>query len=71
MEYQFILQIVTDGSVNYTKRYDSALDAVRAYEACTDYGFARYEREIVLVEPNGAVRSKIFQTPYGVASTVK
>lgn len=64
---QFLLQIVTDGAVTWSKMYDCALDAVRAYEACVDHGFARYEREIVLVEPNGKVHNKLFQVPYGVS----
>jgi hypothetical protein len=63
----YTVQIVTDGAVSWIKSYDCALDAVRAYEACVDHGFARYEREIVLVEPNGKVHNKIFQVPYGVA----
>jgi hypothetical protein len=64
---QFLLQIVTDGSVSWSKQYDNALDAVKAYERVTDYGFAKYEREAVLVEPNGKVHNKVFQVPYGVA----
>ena len=64
---QFLLQIVTDGSTTWSKQYDNALDAVKAYERVTDYGFAKYEREAVLVEPNGKVHTKVFQVPYGVA----
>jgi len=64
---QFLLQIVTDGSTTWSKQYDNALDAVKAYERVTDYGFAKYEREAVLVEPNGKVHNKVFQVPYGVA----
>jgi hypothetical protein len=64
---QFLLQIVTDGSTTWSKQYDNALDAVKAYERVTDYGFAKYEREAVLVEPNGKVHTKLFQVPYGVA----
>lgn len=67
----YTVQIVTDGAVTWTKRYDCALDAVKVYEACVDYGFARFEREIVLIEPNGKTHNKIFQTPYGIVSTVK
>jgi hypothetical protein len=63
----FLLQIVTDGSTTWSKQYDNALDAVKAYERVTDYGFAKYEREAVLVEPNGKVHTKVFQVPYGVA----
>jgi hypothetical protein len=64
---EFLLQIVTDGSVTWSKKYDNALDAVHAYDKVIDYGFAKYEREAMLVEPNGKVHSKLFQVPYGVA----
>lgn len=63
----YTLQIVTDGAVTWTKQYDCALDAVHAYDKIIDYGFAKYEREAVLIEPNGKVHSKLFQVPYGVA----
>lgn len=63
----YTVQIVTDGAVSWIKTYDCALDAVRAYDKVVDYGFARYEREAVLIEPNGKVHNKIFQVPYGVA----
>jgi hypothetical protein len=71
MEYEFMLQIVTDGSVTYSKKYDNAIDAVKAYERVVDYGFAHYWLEAVLVEPSGKAHSKTFQTPYGIPSTVK
>ena len=64
---QYKLQIVTDGAVPCTKTYDCALDAVHAYDKVVDYGFARFEREAVLIEPNGKTHTKIFQVPYGVA----
>lgn len=63
----FLLQVITDGSVTFIKRYDCALDAIHAYDKFVDWGFARFEKEIVLIEPNGKVHSKIFQAPYGVA----
>ena len=61
----FMLQVVTDGDVTWSKRYDCALDAVHAYDKVDDYGFARHSREAVLIEPNGKVHSKTFQTPSG------
>ena len=64
---QFLLQIVTDGAVTWSKQYDNALDAVKAYDKVIDYGFAKFEREAVLIEPNGKVHTKLFQVPYGVA----
>ena len=63
----YVVQIVTVGAVSWIKSYDCALDAVHAYDKVIDYGFARYEREAVLIEPNGKVHNKIFQVPYGVA----
>lgn len=63
----FTLSIITDGAATWSKTYDCALDAVQAYNKVTDYGFAKYEREAVLVEPNGKVHNKIFQANYGVA----
>ena len=63
----YVVQIVTDGAVTWIKSYDCALDAVHAYDKVIDYGFARYEREAVLIEPNGKVHNKIFQVSYGVA----
>lgn len=62
----FMLQVITDGSVTWSKKYDCALDAVHAYDKVIDYGFAKYEREAVLVEPNGKIHSKLFQVLYGV-----
>lgn len=61
----YMLQVVTDGSVTWSKQYDCALDAVHAYDKVDDYGFARHSREAVLIEPNGKVHSKTFQTPSG------
>jgi len=63
----FTLEIITDGATTWSKRYDCALDAVHAYDKVIDYGFARYEREAVLIEPNGKVHSKTFQVPYNIA----
>ena len=63
----YTVQIVTDGAVSWIKSYDCALDAVHAYDKVIDYGFAKYEREAVLIEPNGKIHNKIFQVPYGVA----
>lgn len=64
---EFLLKIITDGSTTWSKSYEFALDAVHAYDKVIDYGFAKYEREAVLIEPNGKVHSKLFQVPYGIA----
>jgi hypothetical protein len=63
----YLLQIITDGALFWSKSYDCALDAVRAYDKVIDYGFAKYECEAVLIEPNGKTHNKIFQVPYGIA----
>lgn len=59
-DYSFLLQVVTDGSVTWSKRYDNAIDAIRAYDKFIDYGFAKYLLEVVLVEPNNKVHVKSF-----------
>jgi len=59
-DYSFLLQVVTDGSVSWSKRYDNAIDAIRAYDKFVDYGFANYLLEVVLVEPNNKVHTKSF-----------
>jgi hypothetical protein len=62
-DYIFQVFASSDGSVTYTKQFNNALEAVRIYESFVDYGFARFEREIGLVEPNGKVHTKIFTRP--------
>ena len=61
----FLLQVMNDGVMTWSKKYDCALDAVRAYERITDWGFAHYALEAVLFEPNGKVHNKIFKCPVG------
>jgi hypothetical protein len=63
MDYEFMLQIVEDGAVTYSGRYNNALEAVNAYNKIVDYGFCHIWREAVLVEPNGKTHSKIFERP--------
>jgi hypothetical protein len=63
MNYQFMLQIVEDGAITFSQRYDNALDAVNAYNKCVDYGNSRIWREILLVEPNGKAHAKTFDYP--------
>jgi hypothetical protein len=60
----YIIQVVEDGSVTFSQRYISALEAVHAYDRFVDYGVAKYSREIVLVEPSGLAHSKAFDGPY-------
>ena len=70
-DYIFQVFVSVDGSVTYTKQFNSALEAVKVYDSCVDHGFARFEREIVLVEPNGKTHTKIFQVPYAIAMSHK
>lgn len=62
-EYQFTLQVITDGSVTYSRKYNNALEAVQAYERISDWGFAINTLEAVLVEPNGKIHDKMFERP--------
>ena len=61
--YSFMLQVVTDGAVTFSQKYSNAVDAVSAYNKFVDHGTCRYQREIVLVEPNGKAHSKVFEYP--------
>jgi hypothetical protein len=61
--YTFMVQVVEDGEVSFSQKYDSALEAVRAYDRFVDYGTCKYWREIVLVEANGRAHSKSFDAP--------
>jgi hypothetical protein len=61
---EYMIQVVEDGSVTFSRRYPNALDAVHAYDRFVDYGMAKYSREIVLLEPSGLAHSKAFDGPY-------
>lgn len=63
VNYEFFVQAIEDGAVTFSRKYGSAIEAVRAYESFKDFGLAKYEREIVLVEADGQVHSKIFTGP--------
>lgn len=63
MDYEFLVQSIEDGACVFSKRYGSAIEAVRVYQSFKDFGFAKYQREIVLVEPDGQVHSKTFTGP--------
>jgi hypothetical protein len=58
-----MLQVIEDGAVTYSKRYDNALDAVNAYNRFVDHGTCRIWREIVLLEPNDKAHAKVFNYP--------
>lgn len=65
-DYIFTVEVITDGSATYIKRFNDALEAVRVYNSIVDHGFARNEVEATLIEPNGKVHRKFFKTPAGV-----
>lgn len=65
-DYVFMVQVVEDGSCVFSRRYATAVEAVNVYNSFKDYGMCRYQREIVLVEPNGEVHSKVFEYPMAV-----
>jgi len=65
-DYEFMVQAIEDGSCTFSRKYTSAVEAVTVYNGFIDHGFARYSREVVLIEPNGAIHAKVFDTPAGV-----
>jgi hypothetical protein len=60
----YMIQVVEDGGVTFSKHYSNAVDAVHDYDRFIDYGRAKYSREIILVEPSGVAHSKSFDGPY-------
>lgn len=63
MDYVFMVQVIEDGACTFSRRYDNALEAVRAYNSFVDHGMCRHQREIVLLEPNGKAHAKTFEYP--------
>lgn len=68
---EYMIQVVEDGAVTFSRRYDNAVDAVHDYDRFTDFGFAKWQREIVLVEPSGKGHAKVFEGPLSRALRVK
>ena len=68
---EYMIQVVEDGAVTFSQRYNNAVDAVHAYDRFTDFGFAKLQREIVLVEPSGKAHAKVFDGPLSMALKVK
>jgi hypothetical protein len=66
-----MIQVVEDGAVTFSQRYNNAVDAVHAYDRFTDFGFAKLQREIVLVEPSGKAHAKVFEGLVSQALKVK
>ena len=71
MEGEYMIQVVEDGSVTFSRRYDNAVDAVHAFDRFVDFGFAKWQREVVLVEPSGKPHGKVFEGPLGKVLGVK
>ncbi len=67
MSYTII--VITDGKESWKKDYDNCVDAVNAYNKFSDYGFARLETLITLVEPDMKVHTKS-RTRSGVDKSV-
>lgn len=61
--WEYMIQVVEDGSVTYVRRFDNAVEAVMCYNRFVDHGMCRMWREIVLVEPNGKAHAKTFEYP--------
>ena len=68
---EYMIQVVEDGAVTFSQRYNNAVDAVHAYDRFVDFGFAKWQREIVLVEPSGKAHAKEFEGPLSRALKVK
>jgi|SanBayMetagenome_1026888.scaffolds.fasta_scaffold00600_2 hypothetical protein len=66
-DYVFMVQVITDGSCTFSRKYATAVEAVNVYNSFVDHGFALYEREVVLVEPNGLAHGKTFARPAGIS----
>ena len=63
MDYTFKIQVIEDGVIVFSKRYNNALEAVTAYNKFIDYGNCQMWREVVLLEPNGKAHAKVFEYP--------
>lgn len=62
-DYEFMVQVIEDGSCTFSRKYATALEAVNSYNSFKDHGMCRYSREIVMIEPNGKVHAKVFEYP--------
>jgi hypothetical protein len=68
---EYMIQVVADGAVTFSRKYNNAVEAVHAYDRFVDFGFAKWQQEIVLVEPSGKAHSKVFEGPLSRALKVK
>ena len=68
---KYIIQVVEDGAVTFSRQYENAVEAVHAYDRFVDFGLAKWQREIILVEPSGVSHAKSFIGPIGRQLQVK
>jgi hypothetical protein len=62
-EMSYTIIVITDGKESWKKDYENCVDAVNAYNKFTDYGFAKLETLITLIEPDMKIHTKIFRAP--------
>jgi hypothetical protein len=62
MNYFFTISVKDDDEPVVVLNYNSALEAVNAYNRFVDYGSAKESRSIVFYEPNGTIHTKVFNT---------
>ena len=68
---KYMIQVVEDGAVTFSRQYENAVEAVHAYDRFVDFGLAKWQREIILVEPSGVSHAKSFIGPIGRQLQVK
>jgi hypothetical protein len=62
MEYNYSLTTSYDGVLVDTLRVSDMLEAVRAWDKCVDYGFAKEYATYNLSDPTGKMYTKTFYT---------
>ena len=62
MEYTYSLTTSYDGELINTLRVSDMLEAVRAWDKCVDYGFAKEYETYTLSDPTGKMYTKTFYT---------
>jgi hypothetical protein len=62
MEYTYSLTTSYDGELINTLRVSDMLEAVRAWDKCVDYGFAKEYATYNLSDPTGKMYTKTFYT---------
>jgi hypothetical protein len=62
MEYNYSMTTFYDGELIHTLRVSDMLEAVRAWDKCVDYGFAKEYATYNLSDPTGKMYTKTFYT---------